>query len=258
MRILRLLTLAIAAIGILAPSQAFAQDDPTPPPAPTVNVLSPAPSFLSSAPNFAIKSSTPPRRRGGDAQGLGIFLQGGYVNSQVRSGDEIFPTTAFDMGFNGFMFGIAFGGNKSGWVGFGFDLNYIVKNAGNMWFLSEELETSEIGELVQHYLQLAGYARINFFGHDDKEAATLYAIVGGFVDILLKGEINGIDIKDQFNGFQAGPTFGVGFEWFRIGVEVRFDWSLTELNETGGGTFLNGLEGTKDFKTMVIFRVRLH
>lgn len=258
MRTLRLLTFVIVATGVLAPKQAFAQDDPTQPTLnlqlPSVNVQSPAPTFGPAS--FAAKPPATAGQR--NEQGLGFFVQGGWVNTQVRGGEEIFPSTAFSTSANGYFFGVAFGGNKSGKFGIGADVNYFVKNADNIWLFNEDDEVDITGDLEQHFLQVAVYGRVNFFGHVSKNDPTLYIIFGGFVDILLKGEINGIDIKDQFNGFQVGPNFGVGFEAYRFGVELRFDWSVTALNSTGDGTFLNGLEGTRDFKTILLFRFRIN
>ena len=262
MRILRFLTFVIAAIGVLAPSQAFAQDDPqTPPPALTVNFqTAAAPSFGPAtfvAPSA--KAATTTRRRTGEgAQGLGFFVAGGYVNSQIWGGGEVFPATAFDTSANGYFFGVMFGGNKSGWFGIGANVFYIVKNAKNIWLVNDDDEFSEVGKLEQQYLQVGVYGRVNFMGRDTKKSPTLYIIFGGFLDILLKGKLNDFDVKDYFNGFQVGPNFGIGFEAARLGVELRFDWSMLALNSTGEGTFLNGLEGTKDFKTLLIFFFRIN
>lgn len=260
MRILRVLAFAIAAIGVLAPSQAFAQTDSSSPSSPTLSLSMPT-----ATPSFGPATFAPPapkatRTTAGqrNEQGLGFFVIGGWVNSQIRGGEEIFPTTAFEASANGYIFGVAFGGNKSGKFGIGASVMYFVKNADNIWLVTDDDEIDEIGTLEQHYLQVAVYGRVNFFGHVNKKDPTLYIIFGGFVDILLKGEINGIDIKDQFNGFQVGPNFGIGFEAFRFGVELRFDWSVTALNSTGGGTFLNGLENTRDFKTMLLFFFRIN
>ena len=262
MRILRLLTFVIAAVGVLAPSQAFAQlDSPTSPSQPTLSL-----SLPSAAPTFNPGTFAPPkppatttRRRAGEgAQGLGFFVAGGYVNSQIWGGGEVFPTTAFDTSANGWLAGVMFGGNKSGWFGVGASVFYLVKNADNIWLINDDDEFSEVGALEQQYLQVAVYGRVNFMGRDTKKSPTLYVIFGGFLDILLKGKLDHFDVKDYFNGFQVGPNFGIGFEAARLGVELRFDWSMLALNSTGEGTFLNGLEGTKDFKTMLIFFFRIN
>jgi len=56
-------------------------------------------------------------------QGLGFFLQGGYVYQTTYTG-----STNFNSKPQGFIVGIAFGGNKSGTVGVGVDINYVFTN----------------------------------------------------------------------------------------------------------------------------------
>jgi hypothetical protein len=56
-------------------------------------------------------------------QGLGIFLQGGYVYQTTYTGNATFDSTP-----QGFIAGVGFGGNKSGAFGVGVDLNYMWTN----------------------------------------------------------------------------------------------------------------------------------
>lgn len=258
MRTFRRLMIAIVAIGIIAAATpSFAQTS-----APTSAPLKlKIPSFAPSS-VVPVTPTAPTRVRlmrvQDDEQGLGVFVQAGWVRAMQRGGDQILPSGAFDDSFNGYLFGISFGGNKSGHFGLGADVNYMVKGADNVWFFDTDNEIDEVGTLKRHYLQIPVWARINFMGQSTKEAPTLYVMFGGFADILLKGEINDIDIKEHFNGVDFGPLVGVGFEVVRIVVEFRVDWTARSLKSTGGGTFLNGLEKSRDVSMLLLFKVRLN
>jgi len=235
----RLIIATVAIVGFAVATPALAQSNMTP-----ANRLWP-----SLAPELTTPQKTP------NQQGLGIFVQGGWVQLNTYGSNGL--PASIDTKTNGFLVGISFGGNKSGVVGVGVDVNYMaVGNSTSGLF-------DPVGDLSLHYIDIPVYARINFFGHHTKNAATLYAIAGGFVDILLKGEIGTTSVKDQFNGFDSGIVGGVGFEVARIGVEFRGNWALTKLVDTGAGenggpTFRNGLEDTKKLTLMLLFRVRLN
>src|SRR5262245_2179921 len=76
-------------------------------------------------------------------QGLGIFLQGGYVYQTTYTGG-----TGFSSKPQGFIAGIGFGGNKSGWLGVGVDINYVWTN------------NSDASQKAQ-WLDIPVYARVN-------------------------------------------------------------------------------------------------
>jgi len=210
--------------------------------------------LLVATPTFA---QTPPPQ--GNEQGLGVFLQGGFTWSKLYgSGSDTIPTDLSDSS-TGVVFGVAFGGNKSGWFGIGADINYMIRNVDTARLIGIDVPGGVIqGALKTHYLDIPVYGRVNFMGHQTKGAPTAYVIFGGFVDIMLKGQIDGIDVKDQFNGFDVGPLFGAGFEVARVGFEFRGNWSVRSLNSTGNGTFLNGLEKSNQFTLLLLFRVRLN
>jgi hypothetical protein len=211
-------------------------------------------------PSFAPTSATPAptmRARQDNEQGLGFFLQGGLIRATTY-GENGIPAGGFDTSANGWILGIGFGGNKSGKFGIAVDINYLRKAADNVFIFNFDEGISETGALRQDVLQVPVYGRITFFGHQTKEAASLYLIVGPYVDILLKSTINGLNFKDQFNGFDVGILGGLGFEVARVGVEYRAYWALRALLSTGNGTFLNGLEDSKAFTHVVLFRVRLN
>jgi len=190
--------------------------------------------------------ATPAFAQGGTApapkeQGLGIFAQGGgvFTTSTGNLPSDFNPA--------GFLVGIGFGGNKSGAVGVGVDLNYV-------WLTDTEEGSSD--SIRSQYLDIPVYARINIGGHRTKNAFTFYVPAGWFFDVLLSSKFGGEDIKDNFNGFQTGPMVGAGFEVARVGVEFRAQWALMDLLKTDGE--FEGNASGKSVTYIVLFKVRLH
>jgi hypothetical protein len=221
-------------VALVAATPAFAQDS-TPAPA-------------------SVTLSTPgPKMQAEKEQGLGIFLQGGFVRGTTYSstcsplgcGDKLSPT--------GFIVGVGFGGNKSGAFGIGADINYELKTTDNVQLIGT---TFPNGTLKTQVIQVPVYGRVNFMGHATKSAPTLYVMFGGYIDILLKGDIDGVDIKDDFNGFDVGPMGGIGFEVARVGIEGRGMWALKSMDKNGSS--LNGLTDSKVFTFVLLFKVRLN
>ena len=194
-----------------------------------IATLAVAASFAAATPAFA---QTPPKE-----QGLGIFLQGGYVYQTTYTGGGSFDSTP-----QGFIAGIGFGGNKSGAFGVGVDLNYMWTNN------SDSDQKSQI-------LDIPVYARFNIGGHNTKNAFTFYIPVGWFFDVNLSNQIGGIDFKDAFNGLQTGPLVGAGFEVYRIGIEGRAQWGITSLLSDGS---VLGTSDAKQFTFILLFKVRVH
>jgi hypothetical protein len=171
-------------------------------------------------------------------QGLGIFLQGGYVYQTIYTGGA-----SFDSKPQGFIAGVGFGGNKSGWLGVGVDINYVWTNNSN-------------ADQKTQYLDIPVYARINIGGHQTKNAFTFYVPAGWFFDVNLSNQNNGIDVKDAFNGFGTGPLVGAGFEVARIGVEGRAQWGI--LNMLSDGSIFSNGTNAKQFTFILLFKVRLN
>lgn len=232
----RMMIALVAMAALAAATPAFAQDNtPPPPPAPTT----PAPA---------------PRVQGENEQGLGFFIQGGFLRT-TSYGANGQPLQGFDNALPGWLAGVSFGGNKSGWFGLGVDLNYMEKGANNVRL---DNGVTNIGDLKLKYIDVPIWGRVNFFGHHTKNAPTLYVMFGGFVDILLQGKLNDLDVKDSFNGFDAGALGGIGFEVARIGIEFRGNWAFKTLVSTGGGTFLNGVEDSKALTWVLLVKVRIN
>jgi hypothetical protein len=208
-------TLAVVAL-LAAATPTFAQNAPAtnPPPAPQPS------------PQPVVKQ-----------QGLGVFIQGGYVYQTIYSGDGGFESTP-----QGFIVGVGFGGNKSGTFGIGVDINW-------MW-----TNNSDNDQKIQT-LDIPVYGRFNIGGHNTKNAFTFFIPVGWFFDINLSNQLNGIDFKDAFNGLQMGPLVGAGFEVYRIAIEGRAQWGITKLLSDGS---VLGTSNAKPFTFIVLFKVRVH
>ena len=152
-------------------------------------------------------------------QGLGIFVQGGYIQSSTYGANGLPNMGTF--GPKGGIIGIGFGGNKSGAFGVGVDLNYVFTSAKDVTVLNIGEAIAENGTLKSQDLDIPVYGRFNIGGHNTKNAPTFYIPAGWFFDILIKSDVDGIDVMNAFNGFSTGPLVGAGFEVARIGVEWR-------------------------------------
>jgi hypothetical protein len=177
---------------------------------------------------------------------LGVFVQLGYVKA-----------TAFDVGTNGDYFGqqgslsgvlvgVGVGGNKSGKVGFGADVNYMARD-GQLVF----------GELKTHYLNVPVYARFNFMGYDSRDAAQAYALAGAALDFLMSSKLNGTDVSERFSSFAPGIMFGGGFEARRFGFEMRVTFSIRTLKEDEDGDIWMGLSDFRQASVLFLFKYRL-
>jgi hypothetical protein len=174
--------------------------------------------------------------------GVGFGVEFGMTRATIHAenaGD-------FVKGRNGLMGGIWFGGNRNGIAGFMGEITYVVKGA------KDELVNED---LTLHYIEIPALVRVNI-GQRSRNGVIVYPMFGPVVDILLKGDVDGFDIKDQFNGFDLGVIGGVGFEAARMGVEVRGNWGLRTLEKEGDG--FNGLTNSKNFTVQVLAKLRIN
>ena len=178
-------------------------------------------------------------------EGIGFGLLGGITMPKFDE-EEGFPDIS---GKNGWLVGIWFGGNRNGTLGFMGEFSYLQKKGNND-------ETDQ--ELKQYYLEIPALIRINLGQTNTRNGFLVYPLIGPVVDIQLKGEIDGVDVKDQFNGFDIGIMGGVGVEIARIGVEFRGNWGLRSLNSDDGGQTFGGLEDSKNFMWQLIGKIRLN
>ncbi len=158
--------------------------------------------------------ATPALAQGDTDSGVGIGALAGLARSSARfDTSDVFESSAG----NGVMFGIWFGGNRNGRVGFMGELNYVVKKA-TVDFLEGKIT----------YLEIPALFRINL-GSRSRNGASVYALVGPVIDIKLKGTENGEDVGDFYNGFDIGVMAGAGVEVNRAGFEVRGNWGQRSI-----------------------------
>jgi hypothetical protein len=191
--------------------------------------------MVAATPAFAQQSG------GSGGGGVGFGVEFGLTRSTIhaKNADE------FIKGRNGLMGGIWFGGNRNGAVGFMGEITYVVKGAKDE-FTGDDLKL--------HYLEIPALLRVNI-GQRSRNGVIVYPLFGPVVDIQLKADLNGFDVKDQFNGFDVGVIGGVGFEAARVGVEVRGNWGLRTLEKEGTG--FGGLTDSKNFTLQVLAKIRI-
>jgi preprotein translocase subunit SecG len=174
--------------------------------------------------------------------GVGFGVEFGLTRATIHAEDA----GDFIKGRTGVMGGIWFGGNRNGRVGFMGEIAYVIKGAKN--------EVTD-RDLKLHYLEIPALFRVNI-GQRGRNGVTVYPLFGPVVDIQLKGSLDGLDVKDQFNGFDLGAIGGVGVEAARVGLEARGNWGLRSLQKKGNG--FGGLEEGKNFTLEVLVKLRIN
>lgn len=158
----------------------------------------------------ALAQNNPPPQQDTDS-GVGFGVLAGLTSSKAK-------VEGVDVGDSqkGAMFGIWFGGNRNGRVGFMGELSY-VRKAG-------------FGDDKLHYLEIPAVFRINI-GSRSRNGVSVYGIVGPVIDIKLKQPDS--DIVGNYEGFDLGLMFGGGVEVTRIGAEVRVNRGLRSIYDPG-------------------------
>jgi hypothetical protein len=180
-------------------------------------------SLAVSAPAFAQNVAPAPQQD--TDQGVGIGVLGGLAISSFR-GEGSEGTSSG----TGPMFGIWFGGNRNGRVGFMGELSYVQSK------VSIADDTGVSGDHVRFdYLEIPALFRINI-GSQMREGASVYALAGPVFDFQLSKKlvVGGVEVpeaelENQFTSVNIGLMIGGGFEWNRIGVEVRGNWGMKQL-----------------------------
>ena len=162
-------------------------------------------------------------------QGVGVGALGGLSITSARGED----TENIASG-TGWMFGIWFGGNLNGRVGFMGELSYVQKK------ITADFDPDN-NYLTTNYLELPALVRINI-GSRVRERVTGYGLIGPVFDFRLSSKFleDGEEITDDefeevyglenvFNSVDIGIMAGAGIEWNRIGFEFRYSWGLMQL-----------------------------
>ena len=156
-------------------------------------------------------------------EGIGVGVLAGIVRPKLQAeGFDDFAETR-----TGTMLGLWVGGNKNGLIGFTGEFIYLFRK-------TDINGDAAGGELKFPAIEIPAVFHINF-GSSDRNKAMGYALVGPVFTLNLKQKLDGEDIDedDEFRGADIGIMAGGGFEVFRIGVEVRGNWGLRNINQEG-------------------------
>ena len=162
-------------------------------------------------------------------QGVGVGALGGLTITSARGED----TENIASG-TGWMFGIWFGGNINGPVGFMAELSYVRKK------ITADFDPDN-NYLTINYLEIPALVRFNI-GSRMREGLRGYGLVGPVFDVRLSSKFfeDGEEITDDefeevfglenvFSSVDIGIMAGAGIEWNRIGFEFRYSWGLMQL-----------------------------
>lgn len=164
------------------------------------------------------------------AQGVGVEI--GPIFSS-------FEQAKTDFGNNtGIEGGIFFGGNRTG-------------TAGVMGKVLYAKKGDSLTDL--YYLEIPVLLRVNV-GSRSKNGVSVYGIAGPVADILLKGSLGGIDVKDKYESLDLGLQLGGGIEVARFIVEGAYTKGMKNLLKSGGG----GISDIKSRSFAVLFGLRFN
>jgi len=178
-------------------------------------------------------------------EGIGFGVLGGLTNSTISTTDIVDENLKSSTGW---MAGIWFGGNRNGHLGFMGEVSYVVKGAK---------DSTGTDELKIHYLEIPALVRINLGQTKNKAGVLFYPMVGPVFDIQLKNELNGVDVSDQFNGFDFGILFGGGIEVARFAFEVRYNLGVKGIVSDNSGGF-GDLQDSKNRSWQFVGKFRLN
>lgn len=201
---IRVALAAAAAAAILLPSPASAQSLQLPENA----------SFLVAGVASAAQGG---QQRSGGGGGVGIGVKAGVLFSSFREARTDYKNSS---GWQGTLF---IGGNRAGALGVATEITYAKRGAKNG---SAATDT--------YYLEIPLLLRENFGSDNKNTGAVIYLFAGPAADILLKAQLNGLDIKSQYKDVDWNALAGVGVEISRLIVEGRFNWGLANVLEGPG------------------------
>jgi hypothetical protein len=174
--------------------------------------------------------------------GAGFGLEVGITRATIKAegAEDFFKSRT------GLMGGIWFGGNRNGTLGLMGEISYVVRKTG-----------AGGDEAKLHYFEIPALIRINLGQTGNKNGFIVYPMFGPVMDVQLKGELSGIDIRDQLNGFDFGVIGGVGVEVARIGVEGRINWGFKRLEKSGASAF-GDITDAKSRTVQVLLKLRFN
>ncbi len=167
---------------------------------------------LAAAPAFAQNQN----KAGHEDNGIGIGVLGGFTSNSISTD---LPGTYDNR--TGSMFGLWVGGNKNGLIGFTGEFNYLISKYGQ----GPNDQTTKVFEIPALF-------HINI-GSRHRNGVGGFILFGPAVDFLLQAKSGGADDKSVFNSEDIGIMAGGGIEAYRIGVQVRGNWGLRNIDNSG-------------------------
>lgn len=117
------------------------------------------------------------------ASGFGFGVKGGLLFSSYREAHTSYKNN------NGWEAGIFFGGNRPGGVGVMGEVLYAKKGAR---------DASGTFAVNNYYLEIPVLLRVNIGSSNRNTGAIVYGIAGPVADILLKADLDGVDVKKNY------------------------------------------------------------
>ena len=205
MRVSLTVIAAGVAVALAIPAAASAQ----------VGTGSDKPSFLVAG--MAQRSSQPGSNRGKRDHGFGIGVKGGLLFSSLNQAGQSYKNN------NGWEAGMFFGGNRNGTVGVMADVLYAKKGA-----------KSGSTVLNNYYLEIPILLRVNIGSANKNSGAIVYGLGGPAFDILLKSQLDGVDVKSKYESLDMGVLVGAGVEVSRFLVEGRYNIGIRNVAKASG------------------------
>jgi hypothetical protein len=148
-------------------------------------------------------------------EGIGIGVKGGPVFASLSQAQN----TSFKNS-SGFLFGLFLGGNRPGAVGVMAEIDYAKKGSKDTFG----------NALSLYYVEIPVLLRINI-GSSSLNGVSFYIIGGPAFAIQLKGSLNGVDVKSQYQTLDINYIIGAGVEITRFILEGRVDNGLRNVNK---------------------------
>ena len=161
-------------------------------------------------PSFLVAGMAQGSNRGNRDHGVGV--KGGLLFSSLDSAGQSYKNN------NGWEAGMFFGGNRNGTVGVMADVLYAKKGA-----------KSGSTVLNNYYLEIPILLRVNIGSANKNSGAIIYGLGGPAFDILLKSQLNGVDVKSSYESLDMGILVGAGVEVSRFLVEGRYNIGVKNI-----------------------------